>query len=126
MKYRELKLFLQAGLVASVRVAPFARIGQNRPHDTSWCIGVLVKKAVQVGTCKDVLESDRSTKQRVQIRRFASLDSAAKYLKQLGVTSFAVDLNDTFAGMTDAAGTELTRLDTTSTPMFVDSNSSKS
>ena len=90
MKFKEFKLYLEAGLVSSVRVVPV-------PWEKGWCIDVLIKKVMQAGSSTDVLESDRSTRQRVQIRRFASIDSAAKYLKQLGVSSFIVDQDDSLA-----------------------------
>ncbi|MCB1805180.1 MAG: hypothetical protein KDJ99_08530, partial [Candidatus Competibacteraceae bacterium] len=95
MKYRELKLFLQAGLISNVRVLPFT--WTKGTQEKSWCIDVLIKPVLETGANTDVLESDRSTKQRVQIRRFASIDSAAKYLRQLGVSSFVVDLDDTIS-----------------------------
>jgi len=120
MKYRELKLFLRAGLVSSVRVMPFSgkKTSSDSKLEKSWCIDVLIennfiKQSFQFGSSTGVLESDRSTKQRVQIRRFASIDSAAKYLKQLGVSSFMVDLDDTLSfaatdgvALLDAAATE--------------------
>ena len=95
MKYRELKLFLQAGLISNVRVLPFT--WTKGTQEKSWCIDVLIKPVLETGANTDVLESDRSTKHRVQIRRFASIDSAAKYLRQLGVSSFVVDLDDTIS-----------------------------
>ena len=120
MKYRELKLFLHAGLVSSVRVMPFSskKTSPDNKLEKSWCIDVLIenkfiKQSFQFGSSTGVLESDRSTKQCVQIRRFASIDSAAKYLKQLGVSSFRVDLDDTLSfaatdgvALLDAAATE--------------------
>ena len=99
MKFKEFKLYLEAGLVSSVRVMPV-------PWEKGWCIDVVIKKVMQAGSSTDVLESDRSTKQRVQIRRFASLDSAAKYLKQLGVSSFLVDQGDSFIAV-EADGADI-------------------
>ena len=99
MKFKEFKLYLEAGLVSSVRVMPV-------PWEKGWCIDVVIKKVMQAGSSTDVLESDRSTKQRVQIRRFASLDSAAKYLKQLGVSSFLVDQGDSLIAV-EADGADI-------------------
>lgn len=89
MKYRELKFLLEKNLVSTIRVVPF-------PLVKGWCIDILIKEVLKAGSRTDTLESDRSTEQHRKVRRFASIDSAARYLKQLGVTSFKVDMDDSF------------------------------
>ena len=87
MKQRELKLLRDAGLVSSVRVVPI-------PLSSGWCIDVLIKELLTTGSRTATLESDRSTGRRRQVRRFASIDSAARFLHRLGVDSFHVDMAD--------------------------------
>lgn len=87
MKYRELKFLLEKNLISTIRVVPF-------PLVKGWCIDVLIKEVLKAGSRTDTLESDRSTEQHPKVRRFASIDSAARYLKQLGVTAFKVDMDD--------------------------------
>jgi hypothetical protein len=90
MKYRELKQMLQTDRIASIRVVPI-------PLSKGWCIDVLIKEVLEVGSRTDVMETDRSTRQQSRVRRFSSIDSAARLLKQLDITSFTVDMDDSIS-----------------------------
>lgn len=90
MKYRELKQLLQTDRISSIRVVPI-------PLSKGWCIDVLIKEVLDVGSRTAVLETDRSSSQQLKVRRFGSIDSAARLLKQLDVTSFTVDLDDSIS-----------------------------
>jgi hypothetical protein len=90
MKYRELKQLLQTDRIASVRVVPI-------PLSKGWCIDVLIKEVLNVGSRTEVMETDRSSRQQPKVRRFSSIDSAARLLKQLDVTSFTVDMDDSIS-----------------------------
>lgn len=98
MKQRELALILDAGLVSSVRLA-------STPLCNGWCVDVLIKEVRISGSRTAILESDRSSSRRRQVRRFATIDSAARFLHRLGVQSFVVDMADaiSFAGGESAA-----------------------
>ena len=90
MKQKELKLLLDSGLVASVRVVPI-------PLASGWCVDVLIKDLLTTGSRTDTLESNRSSGRRRQVRRFATIDSVAKFLHRLGIDSFVVDLSDSIS-----------------------------
>lgn len=94
MKQREFKLLLDSGLVSSVRVVPI-------PLASGWCVDVLIKELLSTGSRTATLESDRSSTRRRQVRRFATIDSAARFLRRLGIDSFVVDMADSisFAGV---------------------------
>lgn len=101
MKQREFKLLWDAGLVSSVRVVPI-------PLSSGWCIDVLIKELLTTGSRTATLESDRSTRRRRQVRRFASIDSAGRFLHRQGVDSFQVDMADAIS-FAQAASPEATR-----------------
>jgi hypothetical protein len=90
MKQKELKLILDAGLVSSVRVVPI-------PLSNGWCVDVLIKELLISGSRTATLESDRSSTRRPQVRRFATIDSAARFLHRLGIPSFHVDMADSIS-----------------------------
>lgn len=90
MKQRELKLILDAGLVSSVRVVPI-------PLSSGWCVDVLIKELLVSGSRTAILESDRSSTRRRLVRRFATIDSAARFLHRLGIQSFLVDMADSIS-----------------------------
>lgn len=90
MKQKEFKLHLDADLVSSVRVVPI-------PLASGWCIDVLLKELLSTGSRTATIESDRSTVRCCQVRRFATIDSAGRYLNKLGVSSFVVDMADSIS-----------------------------
>lgn len=90
MKQRELKLHLDAGLVSSVRVVPI-------PLASGWCVDVLIKELLTTGSRTATLECDRSSVRRRRVRRFATIDSAARFLHRLGIDSFVVDMADSIS-----------------------------
>lgn len=90
MKQRELKLLVDCGLVSSVRVVPI-------PFADGWCVDVLIKELLTTGSRTATLESDRSLVRRRQVRRFATIDSAAKFLHRLGIDAFHVDMVDSIS-----------------------------
>ena len=90
MKQRELKLLLDSGLVSSVRVVPI-------PLASGWCVDVLIKELLSTGSRTAILESDRSSVRRRQVRRFATIDSAGRFLRRLGIDAFQVDMADSIA-----------------------------
>lgn len=90
MKLRELKLLLDHGLVASVRVVPI-------PLASGWCVDVLIKELLTTGSRTATLECDRSSTRRQRVRRFATIDSAARFLQRLGIDSFVVDTTDSIS-----------------------------
>lgn len=87
MKYQELKHRLENGSISLIRVVPI-------PLSRGWCIDLLIKDPLAAGARADILESDRSTKKDLKPRRFASVDSAAKFLRNEGIGSFRVDMDD--------------------------------
>jgi hypothetical protein len=97
MKQRELKLILDSGLVSSIRVVPI-------PLSNGWCVDVLIKELLISGSRTATLESDRSSVRRRQVRRFATIDSAARFLHRLGMQSFQVDMADSISFATADAG----------------------
>jgi len=101
MKQREFKLLVDAALVSSVRVVPI-------PLASGWCIDVLIKELLETGSRTATLESDRSSARRLQVRRFATIDSAARHLQRMGVDSFVVDMADSisFAAATTLASVQ--------------------
>ena len=100
MKQKEFQLLRDAGLVSSVRVVPI-------PLADGWCVDVLLKELLSAGSRTATLESDRSSARRCQVRRFATIDSAARFLHRLGVDSFHVDMADSISFA--AADPELAR-----------------
>lgn len=84
MKHGELKKHLKNDFVSVIRVVPM-------PMRSGWCIDLLLKELFAAGSRTETLESDRSTRSRPKIRRFASIDSAGQYLKSLGVSAFRVE-----------------------------------
>lgn len=86
MKHSELKRLLARNEVGIVRVVPI-------PMRSGWCIDVLLKEIFAAGSKTETLESDRSTRARRKLRRFASIDSAAQYLKSVGVMAFRVEMD---------------------------------
>ena len=90
MKQRDLKLLLDSGLVASVRVVPI-------PLASGWCVDVLIKQLLSTGSRSATLECDRSSLRRRQVRRFATIDSAGRFLRRLGIDAFQVDMADSIA-----------------------------
>lgn len=90
MKYQELKQLLENEMISSVRVVPI-------PLSKGWCIDVLIKEVLDVGSRTDTLDTDRSTKRQRKVRRFGSIDSAARLLKDIGVSSFIVDMDDSIS-----------------------------
>ena len=90
MKQKELKLIFDAGLISSVRVVPI-------PLTNGWCVDVLIKELLVSGSRTATLESDRSSARRRQVRRFATIDSAARFLHRLGLQSFQVDMADSIS-----------------------------
>ena len=87
MKQRELKLLKETGLVSAVRVVPI-------PLASGWCVDVLIKELLSAGSRTATLECDRSSARRRQVRRFATIDSAGRFLRRLGIDSFQVDMAD--------------------------------
>lgn len=90
MKQRELKLLLDSGLISSVRVVPI-------PLASGWCVDVLIKELLSAGSRTATLESDRSSARRPHVRRFATIDSAGRFLRRLGIDSFHVDMADSIS-----------------------------
>jgi len=97
MKQRELKLILDSGLISSVRVVPI-------PLSNGWCVDVLIKELLISGSRTATLESDRSSARRRQVRRFATIESAARFLHRLGIQSFHVDMADSISFTSADAG----------------------
>jgi hypothetical protein len=88
MKHRDFKLLLNAGVVTGIVATPNAQ-------GKGWHLNVQMAKPVLDGYRGD-LESNRSTWQRFQPRRFASLDTVASYLVAsylhgLGLDRFRVE-----------------------------------
>ncbi len=83
MKHRDFKLLLNAGVVTGVVATPNAQ-------GKGWSLNVQMAKPVLDGHRGD-LESNRSTWQKFQPRRFASLDTVASYLHGLGLDRFRVE-----------------------------------
>ena len=90
MKHRELCRLKENDRITSVRVVPI-------PFRRGWCVDVLVKTLLNAGSRSETLESDRSTERQRRLRRFASIDSAARYLATLDINTFRVDLDDSLA-----------------------------
>jgi len=90
VKQRDLKLLLDSGLVSSVRVVPI-------PLANGWCVDVLIKELLSTGSRTSTLESDRSSVRRRQVRRFATIDSAGRFLRRLGIDAFYVDMADSIS-----------------------------
>lgn len=107
MKLRELKLLLESGLVSSVRVVPI-------PLASGWCIDILIKELLTTGSRTATLESDRSSARRRQVRRFATIDSAARFLRRLRVDSFVVDMADSISFAAASPGDVNLEMDVTS------------
>ena len=84
MKQRDLKLLLDSGLVASVCVVPIPPAG-------GWRVEARIEAPAGAAARVAILESDRSSLRRRVVRRFATLDSAARFLHRLGIEAFRVE-----------------------------------
>ena len=96
MKQRELKLLPGRGsgdLGPGRPDSPGERLVRRRAHQGA---------ALSAGSRTATLESDRSSSRRRQIRRFATIDSAARFLRRLGIDSFVVDMADSISFAADA------------------------
>jgi len=89
------KTMVEQKLIASVRVVPI-------PMDTHWCIDAIIRMPMEAGSATDTVStSQRQGRSGGALRRFRSIDEAATFLKQMGVSSFTVDTQDSirFADM---------------------------
>jgi hypothetical protein len=114
MKQKEVTILLGAGLVSSVRVVPI-------PLSNGWCIDVLIKELLISGSRTATLESDRSSARRKQVRRFATIDSAARFLHRLGIESFQVDMADSISFATAGPMVSQSQTEAASAPIEKDS-----
>jgi hypothetical protein len=95
------KTMVKQKLIASVRVVPV-------PMETTWCIDAIIRMPLEAGSTTDTISrSGPSDKAGDGLRRFRSIDEAARFLKETGISTFTVDTRDsiTFAG----TGTESVR-----------------
>ena len=74
------------------------------PLSNGWCVDVLIKELLSSGSRTSTLESDRSSTRRRLVRRFATIDSAARFLQRLGIDTFQVDMADAISFVTAGAG----------------------
>jgi len=107
-------MLLGAGLVSSIRVVPI-------PLSNGWCIDVLIKELLVSGSRTATLESDRSSARRKQVRRFATIDSASRFLHRLGIQSFQVDMADSISFAAAEPIVSLPQSEAASPPMGEDS-----
>jgi hypothetical protein len=114
MKQKEVTILLGAGLVSSVRVVPI-------PLSNGWCVDVLIKELPVGGSRTVTLESDRSSARRKQVRRFATIDSAARFLHRLGIQSFQVDMADSISFAAAGPTVSQTQTEGVSAPIEQDS-----
>ena len=87
------KTLVEQKLIASVRVVPI-------PMQSQWCIDAIIRMPMEAGSTSDTISKSRKPATGGDgLRRFETIDEAAQFLKELGITTFTVDTQDsiTFA-----------------------------
>lgn len=84
------KTLVEQKLIASVRVVPV-------PMESRWCIDAIIRMPMAAGSTTDTVSKPQSSDQDGDgLRRFATIDEAAQFLKQIGISTFTVDTQDSF------------------------------
>jgi len=73
--------------IASIRVVPV-------PLESAWCIDAIIRMPMEAGSRTDTVAAPQDATHSDDLRRFKSIDAAAKYLRDVGVKTFTVDLED--------------------------------
>ena len=73
--------------IASIRVVPV-------PLESEWCIDAIIRMPMEAGSRTDTISTPDDSTHDDHLRRFKSIDSAAQYLRDVGVKTFTVDLDD--------------------------------
>ena len=82
----ELAILVDEDRVASARVVPV-------PLSDAWCIDIVVRTPLVVGSETETVAAAPG-REPESLRTFPSIDAAAGFLKEIGISTFVVDTND--------------------------------
>lgn len=82
----ELSALVEQDRVASTRVVPV-------PFSDAWCIDIVVRTPLEVGSTTDTVAAAPDDDSG-ELRTFPSIDAAAGFLKEVGIGTFVVDMDD--------------------------------
>ncbi len=93
-----LRQLIEQNLISTTRVVPV-------PFEASWCIDVVVRVPLEAGSKTETVASADTDSASDRLRRFDSIDDAARFLREVGITTFTVDTADalSFAHVTSPA-----------------------